>query len=305
MSKFDYSPPVDQLLAYRSGRGYPWPNYLELGFTKADVPELIRMALDLELNSFNYKETLTVWAPLHAWRTLGQLQAEEAAEPLLDLLDQFPEDDWVLEELPVVFDMMGPGIIPVLSDYLMEPLHELYSHVAVTSGLEKIGKQYPNARDECVAVFVKALEEHRENNATLNGFIISSLIDLKAVETAPLIEQAFDAETVDESIAGDLEEVLYELGIGPKPPPKESSALRLLFDAWLERDRRLQEAQERQKRRGEQPELDILEDDDGLPAYPTSFSQAKHKKKRKPSKQAKKKAKRKMQKKARKRNRRR
>jgi hypothetical protein len=49
------------------------------------VPELIRMALDEDLHWAD-TESAEVWAPLHAWRTLAQLRAEAAVEPLIGLL---------------------------------------------------------------------------------------------------------------------------------------------------------------------------------------------------------------------------
>jgi hypothetical protein len=47
----------------------------------------------------------------------------------------------------------------------------------------------------------------------LNGCLISDLIDLKAVEAAPLMARAFEARRVDLSVAGDWEDVQVELGL--------------------------------------------------------------------------------------------
>src|SRR5438093_123369 len=76
----DYKDPVARLLTLGDARPVKtWPNYLELGLSREHVPELIRMATDDELNWAD-SESLEVWAPIHAWRALGQLRAEEAAE---------------------------------------------------------------------------------------------------------------------------------------------------------------------------------------------------------------------------------
>src|SRR5579864_7878643 len=48
---------------------------------------------------------------VHAWRALGQLRAVEAVEPLLELFDRLEDDDWVHEELPAVFGLIGPARI--------------------------------------------------------------------------------------------------------------------------------------------------------------------------------------------------
>jgi len=47
--------------------------------------------------------------------------------------------------------------------------------------------------------------------------VVDGLLDLKAVETAAAIEQAYAAGFVDETVCGGWEEVRYELGLGEKP----------------------------------------------------------------------------------------
>ena len=50
-------------------------------------------------------ESREVWAPLHAWRALGQLEVEEAVAPLLAYLRTADEDDAAHAELPVAFQV--------------------------------------------------------------------------------------------------------------------------------------------------------------------------------------------------------
>src|SRR5947209_10881753 len=103
MDIMSYTPPVNQLLTYgivEDTLPYDkWPNYLELGFGPEHIPELIRMATANNLRSDEAPD-LEFWAPVHAWRTLGQLHAEAAIEPLLRLFEDHIGDDWVTEELP-------------------------------------------------------------------------------------------------------------------------------------------------------------------------------------------------------------
>ena len=47
----------------------------------------------------------------------------------------------------------------------------------------------------------------------LNTFILNALLDLTAVESAALIEQAFAANIVDESVVGDWEDMQIALGL--------------------------------------------------------------------------------------------
>lgn len=87
----NYTDPVAKLLDY--GRldtrriDDPWPDYLALGFTRADVPEFVRMAEDAQLDSAD-RDSFEVWAPLHAWRTVAQLGAVEAAPALVRLIQR-------------------------------------------------------------------------------------------------------------------------------------------------------------------------------------------------------------------------
>lgn len=76
-----YPPPVDKLLTYGDCRNFrDWPDYLALGFTHEHVDDLIRMGTSEELNWAD-SDSPEVWAPIHAWRVLGQLKAEAAITP--------------------------------------------------------------------------------------------------------------------------------------------------------------------------------------------------------------------------------
>lgn len=211
----DYTEPISKLLTMGDCRGQAeWPDYLALGLGPEQIPDLIRMVEDDKLNDAD-SESLKVWAPLHAWRALGQLRAEAAVEPLLGLLWRIEEfdDDWVGEELPVVLGMIGPAAVPKVAEYLADPLYGLWARVAAAHSLAEVGQRHPDARDDCVAVLRDTLKGFADHDPTLNGFLISFLVDLQAVEVAPLMEKAFGAACVDISILGDWEDAQIELGL--------------------------------------------------------------------------------------------
>ncbi|MGH2412991.1 MAG: hypothetical protein ACRDEA_04715, partial [Microcystaceae cyanobacterium] len=118
-ASFNYSEPVSQLLTYGDCHAldfFEWPDYLELGLSGEQIPELMRMVTDEALYQSD-AETLESWAPIHAWRTLAQLHACEAIEPLLSILpklDDLNDDywEWISEELPMVFQRLGVEAIP-------------------------------------------------------------------------------------------------------------------------------------------------------------------------------------------------
>ena len=214
-----YEPPVDKLLTYGEAKltvSNEWPNYLELGLRPEHIPDLIRMAQDEELN-YADSESLEVWAPLHAIRALGQLHAEAAIEPLLSLFDNYRDNEWIMEDLPQAYGMIGPAAIPALAAHVADRSKEEFSRTFASNGLVEIAKLHPEARTEVISVISKILELFDEEEPGVNGFLIGDLGDLKAVETLPLIERAFDADAVDESII-DLDDVLVDFGLKEREP---------------------------------------------------------------------------------------
>lgn len=209
-----YPSPVDKLLTYGDCRNFrDWPDYLALGFTHEHVNDLIRMGTSEELN-WAASDSLEVWAPTHLWRTLGQLKAEAAITPLVEFFNQVDEeDDWAPTEFPAVLSMIGPAAIPKLAEFLLNPANKMYPRSYAGDSLAAIGKQHPEFRETCVKHLASALKQAEKNSPDLNGFILANLLDLKAVEAAPEIEQAFAAGVIDPTIAGDWEDVQVEFGL--------------------------------------------------------------------------------------------
>ena len=212
-----YTPPVEQLLTYGEGQSYlpeNWPNYLELGLGPEQIPDLIRMATDDALNWAD-SDSLEVWAPIHAWRALGQLRAEAAVEPLLTLFEALDDSDWVMEELPEVFAMIGPAALPALATYIADVSHDVEARISAIPSVEKIGIRWPEARSASVALLMEQLEWFTENEPEVNGFLVLGLVELHATEAASLIERAFAARRVDLMIMGDWVDAQVLLGLLP------------------------------------------------------------------------------------------
>jgi hypothetical protein len=210
----------------KAARTSKWLDYTELGLTVEHIPELIRI-LD-EIEDFwpeGETDAPEVYAPIHAWRALGQLKAEQAIPALIDLIiwNEEGEMDWVMEEIPSVMGMIGPDCIPPLRDHLTDPHKLTWASVTFAHCLAEIGTQHPESRADCVDTLMAGLEQYEQNDETINGFIISFLTDLKAVESVPLVERVFQADAVDLSVQGDYEDFQIELGLLEKrltPPPR-------------------------------------------------------------------------------------
>lgn len=218
-----YPTPVDQLLVLgeETASTRSWKDYSLLGISAADIPALIRMATDPNLN--HAPSAPDHWAPLHAWRALAQLRAVEAVEPLIALKADLIDDHYLSTDFPIVCGMIGVSAIPALGRALERVELEVFARASIAEGLARIGMQHPEVRDQCARLVAQQLERFAGQDPTLNGLLVSALLDLEAVDHAETIESAMAADAVDLTVAGDWEDVQVELGllaarVTPAPP---------------------------------------------------------------------------------------
>ena len=131
-----------------------------LGLTKEHIPDLIRMATDLDLHNLR-RESPEVWAPLHAWRALAQLRAVEAANPLVLLFEQLKDDDWLPGRAANGPFDDRPGRDPDAERFLADDGIEEIGRISVPACLVRMARDHPDERDTCVRVLVKQLEKSR------------------------------------------------------------------------------------------------------------------------------------------------
>ena len=210
-----YSAPVDKLLTLGEVQQRDperWFDYKSLSIGPEHIPDLLRMATDMELNNAD-SESDEVWGPLHAWRALGQLQAVQTIETLINQQEQLENDEWIIEELPEVFGVMGPSALPTLIAYSADTSRDNSLRITAISGIEIIGKRWPQVRNESVEIITRQLEKFKKNDGELNAFLIVSLINLQATKAIPVIERAFAANRVDTTIVGNWDDVQAEFGL--------------------------------------------------------------------------------------------
>ncbi|NJL09299.1 MAG: HEAT repeat domain-containing protein [Calothrix sp. SM1_7_51] len=219
MDSSNYQPPVDRLLTFGDCHQTikQWPDYIkELSLDEKQIPDLITMTVDKDLdetNSANFADSLTSWAPVHAWRALGQLQACAAIEPLLQLFHKSEDNDLVSEEMPKVYGMIGAAAIPALAKYLADSSNGIFSRITAVNSLEEIANHDSNSRVQSITVLAQQLKSFHQNPAELSGFVVASLINLKAIDAASIIKAAFAAQAIPEDIVGSWEEVKEALGV--------------------------------------------------------------------------------------------
>jgi hypothetical protein len=284
-----YQPPVNKLLTYGDCRKIKGiPDYLELGFTDEHIPELIQMSVDPDLN-WGDSESLEVWAPIHAWRVLGQLKAQVAIVPLINLFHELEDSDWT-QELHEVLANIGPTTLPHLRTYLADATHGLYPRAGVVETFPYIARQHLETRDTCIDILKNQLEKFEGNERELNAFIIWALADdLKAVDVAPLMEKAFEAKRVDKTIVGNWYSVQVALGL--KLPNKKletdkemDAEFKKMFGPIIE----LRELMERDPELNDHVMSSIFTESDDEPSNTPNLAhqRAKAKNKRKTAKQS-------------------
>jgi hypothetical protein len=222
----DYTDPVKQLLSIGESldsNPAKWLDYAaKFGLGSEHSAALIRLACD-EVLYCSDPGGLEVWAPIHAWRALGQLRVAASVPPLLDFLKSAElDDDWANIELPVVFGLIGLDAIPLVAGFISDHSSTTFPAATAISAIKEIARRHPACRGECIRVLERTLERQGDTDPALNGFAISALIDLEAVEAIEVIRGAFRRKAVDTSIAGDEEDVevalrLRERRATPRP----------------------------------------------------------------------------------------
>lgn len=213
MPATDYAPPVLNLLSCGRPKNISrtdWFDYVEAyGLTDEHIPALIQLAVEEELDWADEGEC---YAPIHAYRALGQLRAEAAIHPLVSLLDG-DDSDWLMDDLPTVFGMIGPACLSALTDYLNRAEPSAWSKAAAAGGLEKIAACHPEHRDACVELLTEALSRHQQQPPELNGSLVARLLNLQASESVSVIEAAYTEGPMDEMVCGSWARVQIELGL--------------------------------------------------------------------------------------------
>jgi hypothetical protein len=217
MSSAKYTNPLNQLLQLGNPEAIPdWSVYVQLGITAAQIDDLSQMAVDLDL--FKSEEDFEFWAPIHAWRALANLGGPAAIVALMNAFHQLSDDedfwDWVGEELPAAIGRMGMSALPALAQSLADAALTDYTRENVVNGIIEVYKQHSDTRDECVAILTQQLTQFMVNQPSLNGHLATALaVDFTAVESAGVIEQAYQADRVDEILMGDWDDAQVYLGL--------------------------------------------------------------------------------------------
>lgn len=167
---------------------------------QGNVPDLIRMAVDPDLNERDQRDR-AIWAPLHALGVLTELAAPEAVEPLLKMLDW--DDDWANEQLVLFYSAVGAAALPPLHDYSRDVSRSIGARASAVECIRGIGQRDAELRAAAVQILAGLLDKPAADTAAEESFaawVIVGLLAMKAEEALPSIQRAFDEDRVNTSI---------------------------------------------------------------------------------------------------------
>jgi uncharacterized protein YecA (UPF0149 family) len=217
---------------------------LRQGDADAAAKQLLAMALDESYYDYydpddpNYQRETRGWTRLHALRVLMRLgdAAHLAIAPLLPLLAE--EDDSLREEMPFFYAAMGKAAIAPLTRQLLDAEADTFERSGAGDSLQEMAEARPELRDEILPILEQALTIETEDDA-LAAFLVCNLLDIKAKESLPIIEKAFEEERVDETIV-QMADVEEHFDLPRVTPPKrvfftkEGDDIALPIDEWHE-----------------------------------------------------------------------
>jgi hypothetical protein len=204
-----YPAPIDQLLTLGDPREGGEDKLAGIAISQEHVPDLVRMARDRALNTAQ-SDSAEVWASVHALDALAKLDASAHVDELVPLFDV--DTDIFGERLSAILVAIGAAALAPVRAYIQDPTRWIYGRANASDMLPKLVERHPDLRADVVQILTDALAQQGDENSDLNGMFLGDLLELKAVEALPVIRNAFEGNLIDETMAGDWETALKELG---------------------------------------------------------------------------------------------
>ncbi len=207
-------------------RVLPASHYAGHGFSTRDAIELSEdwPALGLEEEEDEVAEN----ALIHAWSILAVLGGEAGRQYLREELRVLDPESAAGELFSNGFtDLMiaaGPDAVPELAAELAEARDDDWILIEIAGTLAEFARQ-DIGREAALGSLLSTLRGDFRRRA-LKGLVIADLVELTGDRHLPEIRRAFDANLVDTTMMGDLEDVEIELGLrdqrtGPATPEAE------------------------------------------------------------------------------------
>jgi len=161
---------------------------------------------------------------LHAIFLLGELEASESLENILEILSQeyefieFYISDTLTEYVWIAIYKIAQNKLDVCKEFMQRPGIESFHRSVVSEAIMQIALHQPQRRDEVVSwyrdLFQFYLNSSIDDNVLdsgLLGMMVADVLDFGGKELMPEIEQLFNKNLVDTFAAGNLEKVKSEM----------------------------------------------------------------------------------------------
>ena len=213
----------------------PPARYQRLGITLADALALQRMYNDPEII---YKETDGGEHPAckarhHALCALVELRAPGTARLMIDEYraarareaahqngpdsdDDYYDPSNIEDDIDLLPHLADDACSAIAAYLQASGGNDVNVSIHLLELLAKLGQRHPRLRDACRDTFCRQLENYPVNAPDYNGFLVLSLVELHAVEAAPLIERAYASGKTAVYVCGDWEDVQIKLGLKTK-----------------------------------------------------------------------------------------
>ena len=158
------------------------------------------------------------WAPYHAMRLLGRMQAVETAEGLLMALDRVGEDDWISDFLIVrCLPDMGPAVAPLLWDLAKNRRRDVSIRGLATHGLALLAEAHPDSLIETIERMMSFVGQRPfldRDRASVNGcaaFHLYNLAHDQADRIGADLLEAVSTALWDADEAGRIDQRMFDI----------------------------------------------------------------------------------------------
>lgn len=215
-------------------------SYVEkFGFTQDDVEQLLMLAKDRDIYQHDYSdmsedEGLEFYGVVHAWHVLSELEAPEAKEIFIDMLEdggyEGETDDWILTDFRRLIKPFRKDMYEYFAECSQLKGYGVWTrleYISTIGDMLKAKEVEPQKVDELI---VKILSS--SDNAIVNAGVISLCMDEKLIKHHAVIKQCFERRAVDIDHIGDLEDVEIDMGLREhRETERELTEMRKRFQA--------------------------------------------------------------------------
>ena len=197
------------------------------------------------------------WSPktheffIHALSLLADLKDDSGLDVIFDILRQDVNyietwlSDYLTDDFCEIVYQLGSDKLDKLRSFIFEPNRYLYSRTLISTVLQQIALHEPQRRAEVIDCYKSVINEilERQDDETIIdsewiAFLVSDLIDLRAMELTEQITELFHHGLVFEGITGSLSHCLIDMiqvsKIDRKKPTFENTIDRYKYylDKW-------------------------------------------------------------------------